>query len=246
MVAGQHLRPRRRQSSRPVHSMRPVLACALEARFARPDEGCDGVMRASSASGRGASRAARGAAKVVRIPVANRDRWRRLWPAIIAIAAVAVLAAVLIGANSFGRHLAAPTLAADEFRAAESQTIKLVNDARLRAGATPLALSRELSIAARVHSDDMAANGYLAHESADGDTPADRVRSAGIDYEEVAENLFLDNGPDLDALPQRALAEWQASPIPRANLLAPKFRTIAVSIARAVDGSFFVTLDLMR
>jgi uncharacterized protein YkwD len=166
--------------------------------------------------------------------------------AIIAIVAVASLTAIVIRVNSFRGRQAAPTLAADEFGAGESLIVKLVNDARLRAGVRPLAVSEPLVIAARVHSDDMAANDYLAHESAIGDAPADRVRAAGLDYEEVAENLFFDNGPDLDALPRRALAEWQAGPIPRANLLAPEFRTVAVAIARAVDGSFFVTLDLMR
>jgi uncharacterized protein YkwD len=162
------------------------------------------------------------------------------------IVAVVTLAAFVIRVNSFGGPQAPPMLAADEFGGAESLTVKLVNDARLRAGVRPLAISGRLLIAARVHSEDMAANDYLAHEGAIGDAPADRVRSAGIDYEEVAENLFFDNGPDLDALPRRALAEWQASPIPRTNLLAPEFRGIAVAIARAVDGSFFVTLDLMR
>jgi uncharacterized protein YkwD len=203
-------------------------------------------MRASSASGRGASRAARGTAKVVRIPIANKGRRRQIWTAIIAIIAVGPLAALVIRMNSFGGYQPSPILAADEFGAAESLTVKLVNDARLHAGLRPLAVSGPLLIAARVHSEDMAANGYLSHESAIGDAPADRVRSAGIDYEEVAENLFFDSVPDLDALPGRALAEWQASPVPRAHLLAPEFRTIAVAIARAVDGSFFVTLDLMR
>jgi len=164
----------------------------------------------------------------------------------IVIVAVVALTAIVIRVNPFRGRQAAPALAADEFGAAESLIVKLVNDARLHAGVRPLAVSERLVTAARVHSDDMAANDYLAHESAIGDAPADRVRSAGLDYEEVAENLFFDNGPDLDALPRRALAEWQASPIPRANLLAPRLRTMAVAIARAVDGSFFVTLDLMR
>jgi len=169
-----------------------------------------------------------------------------MWAGTIAIVAVVVIAAIVMRVSSFGGRAATPALAADEFSAVESLTVKLVNDARVRAGVRPLVVSNRLLIAARVHSEDMAANDYRAHESAIGDTPADRVRAAGLDYEEMAENLFFDNGPDLDALPERALAEWQASPIPRANLLSPRFRTMAVAIARAVDGSFFVTLDLMR
>ena len=169
-----------------------------------------------------------------------------MWVGTLAVVAAVMIAVIAIRGSSFGTRPATPTLAADEFAAVESLTVKLVNDARTRAHVRPLMISDRLSIAAKVHSAEMAANESLAHESADEDAPADRVRATGLDYEEVAENLFFDNGPDLDALPQRALAEWQANPIPRANLLAPQFRTIAVAIARAVDGSFFVTLDLMR
>lgn len=169
-----------------------------------------------------------------------------MWAGTIAIVAVVAIAAIAIRMSSFAGRAATSTLAADEFGAVESLTIKLVNDVRLHAGVGPLVVSNRLLIAARVHSDDMAAHDYLAHESASGDAPVDRVRAAGLDYEELAENLFFDNGPDLDALPRRALAEWKASPIPRANLLSPQFRTVAVAIARAVDGSFYVTLDLMR
>lgn len=169
-----------------------------------------------------------------------------MWAGAIAAVAVVAVAAMALGVSSFGDRPGMPALAADEYGAVELLTVKLVNEARTHAHVRPLIVSNKLLIAARLHSTDMAANDYLAHESADGYAPADRVRAAGLDYEEVAENLFFDNGPDLDALPRRALAEWQATPIPRANLLAPQFRTIAVAVARAVDGSFFVTLDLMR
>ena len=42
------------------------------------------------------------------------------------------------------------------------------------------------------------------------------------------------------------MAVWLASPEPRVNLLSARFRAAAVAIARAVDGSYYVTLDLMR
>ncbi len=128
----------------------------------------------------------------------------------------------------------------------ESRIIYLVNSVRTRAGAEALALSDRLMVAARAHAADMAAHGYLAHESAAGDTTADRVRSSGLDYEEVAENLMSDSGRDLAALPQRVLTTWLASPSSRNNLLAPQFNAVAVAIAHATDGTYYVTLDLMR
>jgi uncharacterized protein YkwD len=101
-------------------------------------------------------------------------------------------------------------------------------------------------MAARAHAQDMAAHGYLALDSTAGDTPVDRARAAGLDYDELAENILSDPGYDLAALPQRALTTWLASPNPRNNLLSPRFRTAAVAVAHAMDGSYYVTLDLMR
>jgi uncharacterized protein YkwD len=133
-----------------------------------------------------------------------------------------------------------------QLNAIEERIVELVNAARAQVGAAPLALSDRLTLAARAHAQDMAAHGYLAHDSAAGDPPADRVRSVGLDYDELAENLLSDPGHEVDALPQRAIAAWLASPTPRNNLLSPRFRTAAVAIAHATNGSFYVTLDLMR
>jgi uncharacterized protein YkwD len=133
-----------------------------------------------------------------------------------------------------------------QLNAIEAHMVELVNAARTRVGAAPLALSDRLTLAARAHAQDMAAHGYVAHEGAASDTPEDRVRAAGLDYDELAENLLSDSSHDLAALPQRALATWLASPAPRNNLLSPRFRTTAIAIAHAANGSFYVTLDLMR
>jgi uncharacterized protein YkwD len=128
----------------------------------------------------------------------------------------------------------------------EARIVELMNAARAQAGVTPLALSDRLTLAARTHAQDMAEHGYVALDSAAGDTPADRVQAVGLDYDEIAENLLSDPGHDLEALPQRALTTWLGSPASRMNLLAPQFRTAAVAIAHATDGSYYVTLDLMR
>ncbi|MBI3758958.1 MAG: CAP domain-containing protein [Deltaproteobacteria bacterium] len=166
--------------------------------------------------------------------------------AAIVAGVLVVVAAVVVRFGSRGRRPVVSTLAVAEFQSAEARILELVNSARKQAGVPPLILSDRLLSAARMHSQDMAAHRYLAHESADGIPTADRVRAAGLDYEEVAENLFSDPRPDIEALPTRAMTAWLASPEPRVNLLAARVRTAAVAIARAVDGSFYVTLDLMR
>ncbi len=148
------------------------------------------------------------------------------------------------------RHVAPPqpdpAVPQAQLNPIEARIVELINTARMQAGAAPLALSDRLTLAARAHAQDMAEHGYVAHDSADGDTPVDRARAAGLDYDEIAENLLSDPGHDLDSLPQRALTTWLASPTSRINLLAPQFRTTAVAIAHAADGSYYVTLDLMR
>jgi uncharacterized protein YkwD len=209
-------------------------------------KGVVACMRASSASGRGNPRIARRPAKVIRIPTATLVRRRRMLRLTVAIGAALLFASIIVRLQRITAPLAIPEPPHAKLNPIESRIVELVNDARAAAGAAPLVLSDRLGIAARVHADDMAANGYLAHDSTAGDTPADRVHAAGLDYDEIAENLLIDQGHDLDALPRRALATWLASPASRVNLLAPRFRTAAVAIAHATDGSYYVTLDLMR
>jgi uncharacterized protein YkwD len=128
----------------------------------------------------------------------------------------------------------------------EARIVELVNATRTQVGAAPLALSDRLAMAAHAHAEDMAAHGYVALDSAAGDTPVDRARAAGLDYDELAENVLSDPGYDLGALPQRTLTAWLTSPSPRRNLLSPRFHRTAVAVAHATDGSYYVTLDLMR
>lgn len=132
----------------------------------------------------------------------------------------------------------------------ESSLLRMANAARARAGLTPLKLSRRLLAAAKFHSADMAARGYLGHDGPGGDTPADRVRRAGMNYQEIAENLYSDDrqcaGAGAANPSARALAAWMADPARRANLLSTRFRATAVAISRAPDGACYVTQDFIR
>lgn len=180
------------------------------------------------------------------MPTATRRRRQRLQAWVIMVSVIAVGAGFVVRFSSPVKPAAPPSLAPDQFGTTEARILDLVNDARREAGRDPLGVSDKLLMAARVHSEDMAAHRYLAHEGDAGDAPADRLSAAGLDYEEVAENLFSYDGLDPRALASQALTTWLASPEPRGNLLSPQFHIAAVAIARAVDGSFFVTLDLMR
>jgi uncharacterized protein YkwD len=159
---------------------------------------------------------------------------------------VGVIAAMT--AHIDGLHGVRPQTAAIQspLSAQEFQLLKLANDSRVQAGLAPLQFSRRLMVAARNHSRDMAARGYLGHDSPAGDTPADRVRAAGINYDELAENIYSGGAANADAVPEHVIKAWLQSRAYRANLLSPGFRLSAVGIAHADDGNYFVTQDFVR
>lgn len=97
----------------------------------------------------------------------------------------------------------------------------------------------ELDRAALDHSRDMAARGYMSHETPEGTNPVDRIRAAGLqDFMLAGENVGLTSRAD----PAREiLVGWLTSPVHRANLLAPAFNATGVGVARAADGTLYFT-----
>ncbi|HEY2664949.1 MAG TPA: CAP domain-containing protein [Candidatus Binataceae bacterium] len=127
----------------------------------------------------------------------------------------------------------------------ESRIMELVNRTRRAGGRSPLAWSPRLAVVARGHSYDMALRHYFAHESLDGLTPADRIRGVGIDYQELGENIYLDENPDA-GLPERAIQGWMASPHHRDNLLSGDFRWSGIGVSQDSNGKTYVTQDFIR
>jgi uncharacterized protein YkwD len=130
--------------------------------------------------------------------------------------------------------------------AIELMLLERVNAARERVGSPPLAFSSALLKAAYFHSADMAAVRYLAYDGTAGDTPVDRVTLQGLNYQELKENLFAGSSASLARLADMAMARWLANPEERTNLLSGGFRTTGIGAARAADGSFYITQDLLR
>jgi len=93
--------------------------------------------------------------------------------------------------------------------------------------AQPLAMEESLRLAARLHSDDMAAQDYFAHESLDGRTVADRVAAAGFTSPgPIGENILEGTSNPADAV-----ASWLTSPGHCMNLMDPTFRTTGIGFA---------------
>jgi uncharacterized protein YkwD len=94
----------------------------------------------------------------------------------------------------------------------------------------PLRVSGGLTRAARRHSEEMAARGYFAHESASGAAFWRRIQqsygSSNWSLWSVGENLLW-SSPGVSA--SRALRMWEHSPEHLKNLLTPRWREIGVS-----------------
>ena len=161
-----------------------------------------------------------------------------------------LLALALIGAVAARVYIAThlpPTL--EQIAAVssdESRILELVNRERHKAGLAELRLSARLAVAARGHSYDMALRHYFSHDSADGMSAERRVSGSGIDYSEMGENIYVEDFPDDRRMAERAIQGWLSSPGHRRNMLSAQFTETGVGIARAADGSTYVTQDFIR
>jgi uncharacterized protein YkwD len=113
---------------------------------------------------------------------------------------------------------------------AERLLLELTNAERTAAGLPPLRPSARLFAAARVHAANMARQGRLAHDL-DGQTPADRVTTAGYPWSRMGENIGW-NAPT----PADAVAGWMSSPAHRANILTREFAEIGVAVVLNAKG----------
>lgn len=125
---------------------------------------------------------------------------------------------------------AAPQRARVALSPLESGVLVDINVFRRAHHLAPLHLNAKLSAAAREHTQQMAQDGYFAHESADGSAFWQRIQafyaSGPWSYWSVGENLLW-SSPDVT--PQAALSMWLKSPEHRANLMNPRWREIGVA-----------------
>jgi uncharacterized protein YkwD len=111
-----------------------------------------------------------------------------------------------------------------------------LNQIRRAHGLAKLRLSSGLTAAATAHSRDMLANGYFAHDSADGQPFWRRILvyypARRFGYWSVGENLFWTSGSGTAAAGVRA---WMASPEHRSNILDPAWRQIGIAAVSSTD-----------
>ena len=118
-------------------------------------------------------------------------------------------------------------------RALVRATLCVLNAERARRDLRPLRLSRRLSTAARRHSRAMVRSRFFSHDSADGGSFVDRIRStgylSGARSWSVGENIAYGSGSR--STPRSIGSAWMNSPPHRANILSSSYRSIGIGVA---------------
>ncbi|HEV3113002.1 MAG TPA: CAP domain-containing protein [Candidatus Binataceae bacterium] len=201
-------------------------------------------MREFPASGRSQPPPLKPRGKVIPMPTPKVVRRRR------SVRLAMISLGLLLAAAIVGRvYLASRPLSTEQVAgvsAEETLILELVNRERAKAGVAPLKLFGRLAVVARGHSYDMALRHYFSHLSPDGIAPEQRIRGSGIEYAEMGENIYEEDFPDRERMPERAIAAWMGSPSHRKNMLSPLFDETGVGIARAADGTTYITQDFIR
>ncbi|MFZ3171198.1 MAG: CAP domain-containing protein [Carboxydocellales bacterium] len=110
----------------------------------------------------------------------------------------------------------------------ELKVVDLVNIERGKAGLKPLVGDPLLGKGARAKSQDMADQGYFAHNSPKYGTPFEMMKSFGISYMTAGENIAAGQ-----STPEAVVAGWMNSPGHRANILNGNFGKIGVGYVSA-------------
>ncbi|WP_330315897.1 CAP domain-containing protein [Streptomyces platensis] len=103
--------------------------------------------------------------------------------------------------------------------------VQLPDKARVEHGCAPLHRDPRLDMAARLHSQDMAAHSHYSHTSTNGKGPKERMEAQGYD-DASAENI--DAWP---TTPQGAFDAWMHSPGHRANILGCRSKATGIGVA---------------
>jgi uncharacterized protein YkwD len=148
---------------------------------------------------------------------------------------VAALAVLLLSAPSASAACSGANASASQVpkRTLVRATLCVLNAERTRRDLRPLRLSDKLSTAARNHSRAMVRQKFFSHDSLDGRSFVDRIRStgylSGASSWAVGENIAYGSGSRSSA---RSIGSaWMNSPPHRANILSKSFREIGIGLA---------------
>ncbi|MGO9589701.1 MAG: CAP domain-containing protein [Candidatus Acidiferrales bacterium] len=169
----------------------------------------------------------------------------------------AILLAVLLGAGMLGSSLCAQQVLAvanysQRTDHLEVQMLDLVNHDRIdpttqqetKGRARPLQWDGRLAEVARLHSEEMAREGYFGHEAIDGSQPFNRVSRAGIQWRSTGENIAKCR--DVAEAEAIFMDEPKFQQNHRGNILNPAYTHIGVGIASGPDGTLYITQEFAQ
>jgi uncharacterized protein YkwD len=122
----------------------------------------------------------------------------------------------------------------DDVELVRAATLCLVNRERAAHGEAALRPNGQLEAAAQRHTESMAFGDYFEHIGPGGQTPLDRMRTAGYIYSSsigyaVGENIAWGTG--YLATPRAIVASWMGSSGHRANILEARYRDTAIGVS---------------
>jgi uncharacterized protein YkwD len=149
---------------------------------------------------------------------------------------LAALAALLVVAVAPSSGSARPQGTTTPSAQLQSALLAQINGFRAAHGLVRLRVSEALTGVADRHSAQMAKLGFFSHDSANGQSFAQRLKQAysprGYRSWSVGENLVW-GGPDIPA--SRAFKLWLSSPPHRANLLNARWREIGLGAVHSTS-----------
>ena len=110
----------------------------------------------------------------------------------------------------------------------EQQAAALINQMRREYGLHPLTVDENLSVKARIKSNDMKVNNYFSHNSPTYGTPFQMMKQLGIAYRSAGENIAKGY-----TSAEAVVNAWMASPSHKANILSSNYTSMGIGY---VDG----------
>lgn len=127
-----------------------------------------------------------------------------------------------------------------EANAVERSAFEKTNRARVANGLEPFTWDPDLCRMARVHSENMARQGFFDHATREGLHLKDRARALGIGrFRVIGENIAYNKGYDDPGA--FAVERWMLSSGHRANILYAEFQASAIGSYVSADGSVYLT-----
>ncbi len=121
------------------------------------------------------------------------------------------------------------------------EVLTLINAERAKAGLPALAWDNAVAAVAEAHCVDMATNGYLDQKNKSGKDVSGRLTDAKVVFTSAAENLAKGN-----YTAQVIVDAWMKSEKHKVNILSTDFTKVGISVAKAVDGTYYWTVDFIK